>query len=330
MSKTRPTIIDIAQEAGVSLMTVSRVINHKRGVGPQQRQRIEEIIERLNYRPSAAARALVTRRSGAIGLVVPDISNPFFPDIALGVEQIAFELGYSLLLCNTEEDARHERGVLELLLEKEVDGIILCSSRLETNDLRAVLAQNTTAVLVNRPIELDGASPIVGTVLMDETLGGQLLANHLRSRGHQSIGYLAGPPASFSGRARLAGMSAALNVEMPHVACMPTVEGGYQTALEWLRRQPELTALVCFNDLVAVGALQAAAQLGRRVPHDLAITGYDDIYLASLVTPAITTCRVPRSALGREAARMLFNHLSGNQHPQEVVLQPELVVRAST
>jgi LacI family transcriptional regulator len=320
-------------------MTVSRVVNNKDGVGPEQRQRIETIIERLGYRPSGVARSLVTQRTASIGLIVPDVSNPFFPDIIRGVEQVAYEQGYSLLLCNTDEDPRRELELLQLLAEKWVDGVVLCSSRLSGGELTNALAPYPAAVLVNR--EPPPGALLAGSVSIDDAMGGNTILTYLLGLGHQQIGLLAGPANSFSGQKRLEGArKAAQSAGMVwdavyQVFCAPSVEGGRAAARSLLSErpvgQPPLTALMCYNDLVAVGALQAAASLGRRVPHDLAITGYDDIHLAALVTPSLTTCRVQRIELGRRAAQILLDSLNETgKMPQTVLLNPELIVRESS
>ncbi|MFZ6027145.1 MAG: LacI family DNA-binding transcriptional regulator [Chloroflexota bacterium] len=335
MTPSRPTLADVAREAGVSLMTVSRVVNHKDGVGAETRAHIESIIERLGYRPSGIARSLVTQRTGTIGLIVPDVSNPFFPDVIRGAEQVAFQQGYSLLLCNTEEDTRRESDLLQLLAEKWVDGILLCSSRQQDSDLVAALAHYPAAVMVNRTLEKTSA--LAGSVCIDDVAGGRLLTEHLLARGHRAIGFLSGPHNSFSGHKRLEGQRTALAAAaLPWNSawqrpCAPSVEGGRQAAQQLLSENPALTALVCYNDLVAVGALQAAATMGRRVPGELAITGYDDIYLAALVTPALTTCRVQRDELGRWAAQVLLDALNESGRTlQTLLLAPELIVRQST
>jgi LacI family transcriptional regulator len=327
----RITIADVAREAGVSAMTVSRVINDKGDVSPETRQRVLDVVERLGYRPSGIARGLATRRTGTLGLVVPDVSNPFFAGVARGVEEVAYAEGYNVFLCNTEEDPQRELTVLTSLEEKRVDGLVLCSSRLGEEELVSVVARHTGVVLVNRRLEEDG----VLSVLIDDENGGRLATEHLLQAGRRAVGFLAGPVMSHSGRERAAGYRAALDAGgLPYNSawvpnCFPTVEGGQEAARELLQSQ-ELTGLFCYNDLVAVGALQTCAELGRRVPADMAVVGYDDIPLAALVTPPLTTCRVPRYDLGAQAVRLLLNQLEGCPGEcGEIVLQPELVVRAS-
>ena len=329
----RVTMADVAREAGVSAMTVSRVVNEKGEVGPATRQRVLEIVERLGYRPSAIARGLATQRTGSLGLVMPDVANPFFSDVARGAEHVAYAEGYNIFLCNTDEDPQRELSVLQSLEEKQVDGVVLCSSRLDDGELEAALAHHPAGVLVNRRLEMDG---VVGSVLIDDEAGGRMATQHLVQAGHRAVGFLAGPPASHSGQQRAKGYRAALTAAaLPHNLdwtrhCSPVVQGGREIARRLLTAYPELTALFCYNDLVAVGALQACADLGRQVPDDIAIVGFDDIPLAALVIPPLTTCRVPRYELGAQAMQLLLDQIGGCPGEcEEVVLQPELIVRAS-
>jgi LacI family transcriptional regulator len=332
----RVTMSDVAREAGVSLMTVSRVINDKGEVSSATRQRVLDVIERLDYRPSSIARGLVTQRTGTLGLVVPDISNPFFSEVARGAEHEAYAAGYNVFLCNTEEETQRELTALQSLEEKRVDGVVLCSSRLDNGDLRQALARHPAVVLANRRLEpIDGDNE-VGVVVLADMAGGQMATQHLLDSGHRAVGFLAGPPASRSGGQREIGYRAALDAaSLPYNPdwsrhCLPTVQGGRETTHDLLVAQPELTALFCYNDLVAVGALQACADLDHQVPDDLAVVGFDDIPLAALVTPPLTTCRVPRYELGAQAMRLLLDHINGCCGEfSDIVLGPELVIRAS-
>ena len=330
---TRVTMADVARTSGVSLMTVSRVINGKAEVSEDTRQRVLEVIDRLDYRPSGIARSLATRRTGTIGLVVPDIANPFFSDIARGVATEAYREDYNVFLCSSEENAQRELDLLHSLEEKRIDGLILCSSRLADDLLAAALTRFPTAVLVNRRVP----DPKVGAVVADDETGARLLAAHILSGGRRRIGFLAGPPTSYSGQARRRGYQAILrDAKLPcddglarH--CAPVVSGGLDAALALLAAQPQIDALLCYNDLVAVGALQACAQLGRRVPDDVAVCGFDDVPLAALVTPALTTCRVPRYELGMQATQLLLTQIDGRPGDTfEVVVAVELIARAST
>jgi LacI family transcriptional regulator len=326
---------DVARLAGVSLMTVSRVINDKEGVKSETRQEILEIISKLGYRPSAIARSLATRETRTIGLVIPDVTNPFFADITRGVERLAYSEGYHVFLCNAEEDPLRELAVIQSLEEKRVDGLILCSSRLKDEKLVDLLARLPAVVLINRSL-CQADENTFDSVVIDDNRSGWLATHHLIQRGHQRIGFLAGPPASYSGSGRYKGYLAALqdagiSLEPGWMSnCQPSVEGGYEMTRQLLANYPHLTALFCFNDLVAVGAIQACGEIKRRIPEDFAIVGHDDIPLAALVSPALTTCRVPRHELGARAVNALLEHLKGCPDGcQQIVLQPELIIRES-
>jgi LacI family transcriptional regulator len=328
----RVTISDVARRAGVSLMTVSRVVNNKEDVSPSTRQRVLEVIEELGYRPSSIARGLVTHRTCTLGVVVPDIDNPFFSGLVRGAEDMAYNEGYSVLLCNTNEDPERELAVLHSLEEKQIDGLLLCSSRLSDDELYKVIVRFPAVVLAFR--KLDDAC--VGAALIDETAGGRIVAEHLFGTGHKSIGLIFGPSISFSAIGRLQGFREALTeAELPYQRewlrrCLPTLEEGYKAAKNLLLDHPQLTALVCHNDLVAISALQACAELDLRVPEDIAIVGYDDIPMAALVTPSLTTCHIPRYELGTDAMRLLLDQIAdGDGNPQDILIQPNLKVRDS-
>ena len=313
-------------------MTVSRVINGKGEISPSTRRHVLDVIERLGYRPSGIARGLATQRTGTIGLVVPDVANPFFSDVARGAQDRARAAGYHVFVCNTDESPQRESSVLESLEEKRVDGLVLCSSRLQDEPLRAALEHHPAVVLVNRRL----ADAPVGVIMLADDAGARSAVEHLLHSGHTAVGFLAGPLTSYSSRQRTRGYEAAMqaagifhNLDWVR-PCSYEVKGGRETARALLSDHPELTALFCYNDLVAVGAMQACADLGRRVPGDLAIVGFDDIPMAAVVTPALTTCCVPRYELGEQAMKLLLDRINGcTVDCEEVVLYPTLVVRAS-
>lgn len=328
----RITIADVAREAGVSSQTVSRVINNKGEISPATRSTVVAVIERLGYRPSSIARSLATNRTFTIGLLVPDIANPFWPEIARGIEDTAWRRGYHVFLCNTTEAAERESTVLQFLEDRRVDGVIVAGSRLCDELLLPLLERHPAAVLINRQ-HPDGAA---GSVRVDSRDGAIQAVTYLVGRGRRRIGFLAGPPASHNSAWHTSGyLSALASLGIPIdqrriVSCQPYLDEGRQAALALLGGCPDLDALYCYNDLIALGALQACAQLGRRVPEDIAIIGYDDILLASIVTPALTTLRVSKHEVGAQAAGMLFDRIDGRTEPSEIVMKPELVIRAST
>lgn len=332
MMNKRVNIADVARAAGVSAQTVSRALNNKGEIRPETRDGILAVVERLGYRPNTLARGLVTQKTSTLGLVVPDIANPFFSEVTRGAEETAHRAGYSLLLCNTREDPAREIEALHTLEAQRVDGIVLCSSRLSEETFRTLMARLPAVVLVNRE-STEGA---LKSVCVDDEAGARCATRHLLRSGRRAIAFLAGSPASQSGQRRAQGYQRALSeAGVPgdpalRVACAPQLEGGYNTAQQLLVSRPDVDALLCYNDLVAVGALQACAALGRRVPEDVAVVGFDDILLAGLVTPPLTTLRSDKRALGAEAVRLLLRRLAGcTEDCENVVLQPELIVRAS-
>ena len=333
MNQRRVTISDVAELAGVSYQTVSRVINNNPNVSAATRQRVQEIVTETGYRPSHIARSLVTSRTATIGLIVPDISNPFFSTVARGADRVASENGYTILLCNTGEDASREVDLLNLLQERYVDGVIICGSRLEDTPLKKALSQFQAKVLLNRRLS-DGTIP---AVLVDDVLGGYMVTQHLLQIGHKAIGFVAGPTTSYSGNQRLKGYKKAL--ASAHIEPqpgwvqhgMPTTSAGEEITDLMLNANPELSALFCFNDLVALGALRQCAALGHRVPTDIAVIGFDDILLAEVVSPALTTCHVPCAEMGSRAVMMLLDCIDDKiEGCDEIVIKPELVIRNST
>ena len=332
----RITITDVAEEAGVSMMTVSRAINNKEGISEATRQRILQIAADMGYRPSGLARGLATQRTATIGLVVPDIVNPFFAEIARGVENVAYATGYNVFLLNTDEDAEREIAALNSLWEKQIDGLILCSSRLEQAELEDWLERFQFVVLVNRVLE--AAVSGTCTVNVDDRGGARQAVDHLIAASHTEIAFVAGPAHSLSGQERLVGYRASLSAHnlpvRPELVkhCKPDTEGGYGAALALLADYPEITAVFAYNDLTATGVLRACAECNRRVPDDIEIIGADDIPLASLVTPALSTLRINKRELGAATMLTLVQLMKG-ETPLDTcqqVIKPELILRETT
>lgn len=329
---TSITLADVAERAGVSAMTVSRVVNGRAGVGESTRERVERAVQELGYRPNVLARGLKANRSSTLGLIIPDITNPYFPEIVRGAEDVALEADYTVFLSNATEDTRREAAALRTLEERRVDGVIACSPRLSTSELHALLRRHAAAVVINRPTPIN----VAGSIRLDHEHGMRAALKHLHVLGRYRIGVLAGPERSHAGRERVQGIRTAareLGLDVPtdrFLPVAPTVDGGASGTSELLERHPNLDALVCFNDLVAAGALQACAAIGRRVPDDVAVVGYDDIAFARMFHPALTTLHVPKYDIGVNAMRILLDRIEGRNRHAEVILRPELVVRAST
>ncbi|HML20557.1 MAG TPA: LacI family DNA-binding transcriptional regulator [Aggregatilinea sp.] len=329
--RERITLHDVAREAGVSPMTVSRVINNTGRISAATRDRVRDVIARLDYRPSRAARTLVTNQTNMIAVITPDITNPYFAEIVKGVEDLAWKRDYSVLLANTNENQAREKAVLSQLEDSTVDGIIICSSRLPDDDLYPLIAQNQAVVVVNRQVPKNLASVVKGR----DALGVRALrgARHLAETGHKRIGYLrlqrsqwAVEIEQFLEELKSFGLEANPDWCM---LCMPTWEAGHAAAAELLATHPELDAVIGGNDLVALGILRAAVEAGRRVPDDLAIVGGDDIMLSSQVTPSLTTFHVPKYEIGNMAAELLFKRMEGDVQYREYIYTEELIRRGS-
>jgi LacI family transcriptional regulator len=328
------TIRDVAQRAGVSRQTVSRAMNNKADITPETRQRVLEVARELGYRPSSIAQGLKTQHTRTIGLVVPDIANPFFAEVARGASEVAHSQSYGVFLCNTDEHPERELDILRLLEAHRVEGIVLASSRLEDEALAQVAETWRPLVLVNRCLSPNAGA---GCVLVDDAGAAREATRHLLERGHRRIGFLAGSLASHSSQERRAGYKDALREAglAPEpawcVSCAPTAEGGHDAALALLADHAEITALLGYNDLVALGALRACRSLGWPVPQRCALVGWDDIPFASYVSPPLTTMRMPKHQIGAQAMAMLFALLGDpEQSPEPVVLSAELVARGSS
>ncbi len=333
--KKRTTIADVARAANVSLMTVSRVMNNKPGVSEELRQRILALAEEMDYRPSQIARGLATRQTSTVGLLVPDITNPFFAQIVRGVEDVAFERGYTIFLINFGESYERELAAFDSLWQKEIDGVIVCSSRLPIAELEEAIQRFPAVVLFNR--ELVTPMEHVTMININDQLGAELAVEHLVALGRRRIGLVAGPAISISAQRRLDGYRAALNAAKivfdPAMIeyCPPFTDDGRAATHTLLARRPRTDAILAFNDLVAVGVMQACQEAGRRVPDDIAVIGCDDIPLATIIRPRLTTVHVDLNAIGRMLMESLLALIEGDgdDQPRAQRIDPILVVRES-
>jgi LacI family transcriptional regulator len=331
--RKRPTLEDVARAAGVSLMTVSRAINGKPGVSDDVRQAIMLLASEIGYHPNQIARSLATSSTTTVGLVVPDNTNPFFAQIARGVEDTAYSQKYNIFLVNTAEDPAHEKVALDSLLQKGVDGLILCSSRLPVGALEEEIGRFPAVVLLNRELKLPPPHTI--TINVNDQRGAQLALRYFLGKGRQHIAYLDGPPNSTSAKRRMIGYrdsleEAGLPFDPQMVeCCSPDTEGGRIATAALLARRKKIDAIYAFNDLVAIGAIQIAEEAGKKVPEDIAIIGVDDIPLATIVRPQITTLRVNLRHIGRLAMRTLLDTIDGGSSSTAILIEPQLVVRDS-
>lgn len=326
------TIRDVAQRAGVSTSTVSHVINGTRFVSPELAERVRTAMAELRYQPNAVARSLRRKETLTLGMVVPDNANPFFAMMARAVEDTCYRQGYSLILTNSEDDLERELANINVLVAKQVDGLILAAVGLSSRDLQRVLRQVPT-VVVDR--ELSGIQ--ADMLLVDNFDGGYQATRHLIALGHRRIGCITGPSVTTPSAERVIGYRRALSeAGLPYDETLVVrgdfqFAGGYEGARALLTLPESPTAIFACNDLMAVGAIAAAAALGRRVPDDLSVVGFDDTILASYVTPALTTVAQPIADIGRLATEMVLQRVQApNDPPVRRVLPTRLVVRQST
>lgn len=324
------TLTDVAAAAGVSTMTASRVMNGRGGASADTRTRVLAAAASLNYRPNSFARGLKGDRSYTVGIVVPDIGNPFFPEIIKGAELAARARGFTLLTCNVVEDPEREAEVLATLLERRVDGVIVCSARLEDKRLQQAIEPHRAAVLINRPMP----RRIAGTIEIDFRTGLATATRQLIARGRRRIAYIGGPAASYSGRMRRAGIVDALAERGLDLAAeettTPDLDGGIAAARRLSEGGTVIDALICYNDLIAIGAMSVIREAGLAVPRDVAILGCDDILPARLVNPPLSTVRVAKQDLGDAAMRMLIDRIEGRSLQHSIVIEPELIERGTT
>src|ERR1700733_6729136 len=328
----RTTLSDVAKEAGVSTMTVSRVLNGRGEISQETRERVQQVIDKLGYRPMSVVRNLQPQRTHTIGLIVPDITNPFFPEVVRGAEDQASEEGFAVMLCNTVRDRDRERKALELLEDKRVDGLISCSSSLPDEELIPLLKQQEAVVVFDRIID----KAIAGSVRIDDVYGGISATDHLLKLGRRSLGLLAGPNYYGGSERRRYGFRAALELQGMYadpkleIECEPDEQGGYDATKLLLQRQSKVDGIFCFNDLIALGALGALNELRVSVPGQVAVIGFDDLRLASLTTPKLSTLHVDKLDLGRSMVRMLLERIRSDiQIEDECIIRPRLIVRES-
>ncbi|MGJ7509186.1 LacI family DNA-binding transcriptional regulator [Variovorax sp. GT1P44] len=327
------TIRDVAQAAGVHVSTVSRALNPaKRGlISAEVLRVVEEAALKLGYRPNRAASALRTGRTHTIGVLVPDITNPVFPPILQGIEASAAARGYFVFVTNVVDHAL-ARPIVERMLAQRVDGLVMATATRDDPLVDYIAKAGMHAVLVNRADET-GRLP---AVVSDDRLAMKLAVDHLVSTGHRRIGHLAGPQNIPTGVGRRQGVEQALRDRGLEMACVVECESysreAGRAAMKQMLAAPSLPdAVVCCNDLVALGAYDALREQGIRVPRDISITGHNDMPLVDMVNPPLTTIRLPHRELGWRAAEMLFDEIEGKAlSASTVVLRPELIVREST
>ncbi len=333
------TIKDIARAAGVSHATVSRALHNHPALAPQTVQRIQAIAADLGYMPSAVARGLKNQRSLAIGVILSYLDDPYFSQVLEGIEDALQPQGYSLFVAASRQDAERERAIVQAMLERRVDGAILCAPPLLPEHGRRFQEYGLPLTVINN----QDAEDYQYSIYHDDRLGAAQVARHLIGLGHRRIAYLGNAAAGRTDQDRLGSFLAEMQT-----AGLPVAAGyihhepgshlwdGHRAAQYFLQLPEPPTAIMCFNDMLAVGLLRGLQEAGLVIPRDCSVTGFDDVPIAAYAQPALTTFDQPKYHLGAEAARLMLDLLSlppGGQQamqPQVIVLPGRLLVRAST
>jgi len=330
------TIKDIAREAGVSVTTVSRALNGYSDVNEKTRAKIKDIANELNYSPNALARSLVTNKTKTIGLLVSgmkkeSIKDNFTYEILCGINDMSAEIGYDLIFFSTNSTMQKEKSYAQLCRERKVDGVIIQGIKTDDPYLQEVIDSEIPCVLIDIPIE----SNSVGYVTTDNELGAKNITEYLIDLGHKNIAMINGHNQAFVSQQRFAGYRKALNEANIALQWEYVIDGAfdeevaYDATLKLLNEHTEITAIVCASDLMALGVMKAAKTLGLSIPSDLSVTGYDDIILASYVSPTLTTVAQDKYLMGQKATRLLAELLEGHTNERKVIVETEIKKRES-
>jgi len=329
------TIKDIARIASVSHTTVSRALNNQLRIRKETRERILSIAKELNYRPNFIARSLVMKRSKTLGLVITTIANPFYTELAQGIEATSRKLGYSIILCSTQSDLETEKLYIEMLRSKGVDGIIFTSAHMGDPNIVELAEEGFPIMLVNRKTYHPLVKEKVDYVGIDNIQGGFLAVEHLIRLGHQRIGIIGGSSESSVGFERLEGGKRALEVYGLSQIDDYFLEGdflkesGYRGGMKFIKMADPPTAIFATNDYMALGAYQAVGEEGLKVPEEMAIVGFNDIEFTAMKGVELTTIGQKKYEMGALSVETLVEKIEGRKlgPSREIILKPELIIR---
>ena len=326
------TLKMVAERVGVSVNTASRAINNKPDISKETKKRILQIAKELGYIRNAAAVALRTKKTGTIGAVIADNRNPFYAEVLNGIEEAAREKNYHIILANTQRNYQKEEEVINLLLAKRVDGLLITPVQDRDDDIKNLIDANIPFVVVGRDFE----NIEVDAVYNDEVKGGFLATEYLIKKGHKKIASINGFLHKSPAKGRLEGYKKALKkYGIPFDDALVTVgdidvKDGYERTKQLLEKGLNFTAIFAYNDMMAFGAMQAIKEKGLRIPEDIGLVGYDDIPFASLISPPLTTIRLKKQDLGVESVKLLLSRINGNRKKtKKVMLGVELQIRES-
>jgi len=332
--KRKVTIRDVAERVGVHHSTVSRALSPSKRdkISPAVVTKVEQAADELGYFPNIVASSLKQNRSFTVGVLIPDLTNPLFPPIIRGIQDVVEAAGYTVITANTDDEQDKELNALRIMRGRAIEGMIISTARREDRIVDECIANDIPFVLVNRTVDHDGVS----AVIVEEDHGVRSVIDHLVGLGHMRIAHVSGPQHSSTGFGRARAFTQCMNAhdlrgELIEVAEKYTIEEGRRAFTRLLARDKKLTAVVAANDMLALGCLDATKELGLRVPEDISITGYDDIQFLDRMSPALTTVHVPKYEMGALATQKLLDMIAGDDSSASIVrVQPSLVVRNST
>ena len=327
-----PTIYQVAERAGVSLSTVSRVLNGKASVNKVLKERVEKAVKELNYRPNSVARSLANNRTDSVGVLVPELNAPFFGDLMQAVESTLRAADKHVIISVGRNCLETEKDAVEFLISRNCDALIMHAEALSDEYLLELNQSKLPVALVNRQVE---GLPDACTSL-DNEKGGYLATRHLLELGHKDIAYISGPTDKCDASLRLEGHKRALSEAGLPINPQLIFNGDYSEEdgkiglLELMARDVPFTALVCANDWMASGAISCARDLGMSLPHDLSVVGFDDVVFAHHVFPRLTTVSNPIAEMAEMSAKYILNKVYGQANNVQLYFEPSLVVREST
>jgi LacI family transcriptional regulator len=327
------TMKDIAKRAGVSVVTVSRALNDKPDINKETKDFILKIANELNYTPNGLAKSLVTRKTNTVGIVIPGM-DPFYAEVVDGISNESRKRGYSVILCNSHDSTDKELELIRLLQEKRVDGMLIYPIQEDNRYIEELKNCPIPFIFLNRHTDALKCDYVIN----DNVYGAFSAVNHLIQKGCKKITYICAKPTASSGKERIAGCkksiienalpSDALNV----VTCDETIGRCYDLVKELLKKDEKLDAIFVWDDKLAIGAIKAIFEAGKRIPHDIALVGYDDIEVSEYLFPPLTTVRQPSYEIGETAASILLDKIEseGKQELKQVTLKPKLIIRETT
>ena len=332
----RVTIRDIAKELGITAMTVSRALNNKPDISPETKQRVIETAKRLEYVQSALGRGLASGYAKAIGCVVTTLTDPFVGRVLEGIEELAREAGFALIVTTSQPDPERQMSAINTLSAYRVAGIIVLCSRVQPAYLAELMKLDAHIVLINSELSSQQSNLAKNSIRIDDACAAKSAVSHLIELGHRRIAHLTVADGSASSQARWAGYKQTLEEHGLEYDPTLTIEtessehGGAEATRKLLGLKPRPTAIFCYEDQIAVGALAALRQAGLKVPHEISVVGIDDIAIAAWVSPPLTTVRQSTRKMGRMAMKMVLRQLEGKSALGDIVTPGELIIRESS